>query len=269
MPVNFWLNLPKPFFVSAPMANVTDAAFRFLIAKYGKPDVMYTEFVSADGLCSEGQKELLIDLKFDAIERPIVAQMFSASPEKIAEAVKIIRELKFDGIDINMGCPDRNIEKQKAGASLINNPDLAVDIIGAAKDAAAGLPISVKTRLGFNKIEIETWLPRLMATRPAAIVIHARTRREMSKVPARWDMVARAVEIAKDSGVMIVGNGDVSSIAEARQRVVETGCDGVMIGRALFGNPWLFSGAPAAVHSVAERLRMAIEHAALYETMLV
>ena len=145
---NFWQKLPKPFFVLAPMADVTDAAFRQIVAKYGKPDVMYTEFVSADGLCHpEGRKRLLIDLKYGENERPIVVQLFSSNPDKVKEAANLARELGFDGLDINMGCPDRTIEKQGAGAALMKNPRLAQKLIVAAKEGFDG-PVSVKTRLG-------------------------------------------------------------------------------------------------------------------------
>ena len=226
---NFWAklvttgHLPKgdkrPFFILAPMSNVTDAAFRRLIAKYGKPDVFYTEFVSADGLCSKGKEKLLIDLQFSNKEHPIVAQIFGANPEKIYEASGLIKKLGFDGVDINMGCPDRSVEKQGAGAALIKNPKLAKEIIRAAKDGAKGLPISIKTRIGYNKDELDTWLPELLAAQPAAIVVHARTRKEMSKVAAHWGAVKKAVEIARGSRALIIGNGDVESIADGVEKL--------------------------------------------------
>ena len=166
------------------MANVTDAAFRRIIAKYGKPDVIWTEFVSADGLLSKGRDKLLIDLEYSEAERPIVAQLFSGNPEKMYEAAKLVKKLGFDGLDINMGCPDRSIEKSGAGAALIRNPNLARAVLRSAKEGAGGLPVSVKTRLGYNKDILDDWLPELLAEKPAAVTIHARTRKEMSKVPA-------------------------------------------------------------------------------------
>ncbi len=252
---NFWKNLRKPgllrdmpFFALAPMADVTDAAFRQIIAKYGKPNVMWTEFVSADGLCranEEGKKKLLKDLEYSEIERPIVAQIFSGRPEYIEGAAKIVLDLGFDGLDINMGCPDKTIEKQCAGAALIKNPKLAKEIIQAAKRGVENkIPISVKTRVGFNKLEIEEWIPALLEENIAALTIHARTRKEMSKVLANWNYIKRAVEIRNDMKVdtLIIGNGDVKNIEEGIKRAEETGCDGVMIGRGIFGNPWLFEG---------------------------
>lgn len=250
------------------MADVTDAAFRRMFAKYGKPDVMWTEFVSADGLCHpEGRQALSIDLSYVEEERPIVAQVFTAHPEKMREAAEYVASLGFDGLDINMGCPERNVVKQGAGASLVQNPILAKELIVAAKEGAAGrIPVSVKTRIGFNEDTLESWLPNLLEAKPAAITIHARTKKEMSLVPADWGRVKRAVEIVRDTGTLIIGNGDVKSLEEARARVRETGCDGVMIGRGIFGNPWLFDEKKKEV-STEEKLTVMAEHTRLYEEL--
>jgi nifR3 family TIM-barrel protein len=263
--MNFWHKLPKPFFILAPMANVTDAAFRRIIAKYGRPDVFYTEFVSADGLCSIGKDNLLIDLKYSSAERPIVAQLFGSNPEKMREAAALIQELGFDGLDINMGCPDKNVMKQKAGAALIKQPDVARALIRAAKAGAPKLPISVKTRLGDTKNDLGNWLPVLLEEKPAAIIIHARTRKEMSKVPAHWDAVKQAVDLARGSGVLIIGNGDVSDLDDAREKIKQSGCDGVMLGRAIFGNPWLFK---KKVPAVKDKLKVMLEHTKLFDKLL-
>jgi nifR3 family TIM-barrel protein len=264
MKKGFWGKLNKLIFALAPMADVTDVAFRMLIAKHGKPDVMWTEFVSADGLAmapEEGRKKLLLDLKYTEEERPIVAQFFTSSPE-------LAVELGFDGIDINMGCPDRSIEKQGAGAAHIKNPELAREIIRAAKEGAGNLPVSVKTRIGYNKPELESWLPEILKEEPAAVTIHARTRKEMSKVPARWEFVKNAVEIRNELGkeTLILGNGDAMNLEDARTKALETGCDGVMLGRAIFGNPWLFAGGKQP--ELKERLRVLIEHTHLFEELL-
>jgi tRNA-dihydrouridine synthase len=167
-----------------------------------------------------------------------------------------------------MGCPDRAIEKQGAGAKLITTPALAQELIAAAKRGAPGLPVSVKTRLGYNKDSLEEWLPKLLEAEPAAVTVHARTRKEMSKVPARWERVRRAVEIRDEmkSGALIIGNGDAKDVGEARARAEESGCDGVMIGRGIFGRPWMFSGKPEP--ELAERLRIAVEHTRLFEEAL-
>ena len=298
---NFWKTLRRPAIVLAPMADVTDPAFRIIIAKYGKPDVTWTEFVSADGLCSIGRDKLLPDLAFTDAERPIVAQLFSSNPAKMEEAARLVASLGYDGIDINMGCPDRAIERQGCGSAMIKTPAVAVEIIRAAKRGAPDLPISVKTRLGYNKDELDTWLPVLLAERPAAITVHARTRKDMSKVPARWERVARAVEIRDEFfGItaaqrdrvdgetipFILGNGDVIDLPDAEQKAAQTGADGVMVGRAVFGNPWLFSRDPAVARfapfwesgnpnraplskeEIATRLRVGVEHAQLFARIL-
>jgi nifR3 family TIM-barrel protein len=267
--MNFWEKLKKPIMVLAPMADVTDPPFRSVIASIAKPDVFYTEFISADGLMHpKGRTHLLKDAGFTQGEHPIVLQIFSSNPEKIRGAAALGKELGFDGIDINMGCPDKTIEKQGAGAALIKNPQLAKQIIEAAKDGAGGLPVSVKTRLGYNTDELEEWLPILLSAEPAAIFIHARTRKEMSKVPARWERVARAVEIRNelDSPTLILGNGDAENVEHAKLLAEKSGADGVMLGRAIFGNPWLFSDMLKSSRSTQEILETLLKHTKLFET---
>ncbi len=282
--MNFWKDLPKPILVLAPLADVTDAAFRRMIAKYsrhtradgsaGGPDVFWTEFVSADGLAratDEGKAKLMADLMYGEEERPIVAQLFSANEEYMEQAAALCRELGFDGIDINMGCPDRSIEKQGCGAAMIKNPAKARAIIRAAKRGAGPLPVSVKTRVGYNQDELEIWLPELLAENPAVVTVHARTRKDMSKVPARWERVARAVEIRDElkSDTLIFGNGDALSLEDARQKAELSGADGVMLGRAIFGNPYLFHPEKdISTVSLDERLRVMVEHTKLFEELL-
>lgn len=289
--MSFWQRLKsvgEPIVVLAPMADVTDAVFRRMIAKYsrhtradgtpGGPDVMWTEFVSADGLIratEEGKKKLMADLIYTEEERPIVAQLFSSNPEYMEAAAALCAELGFDGIDINMGCPDRSIEKQGCGAAMIKNPSSARAIIRAAKEgvrkAGKDIPVSVKTRIGYNKDELDTWLPELLREEPAVITVHARTRKEMSKVPARWERVARAVAIRNDMGsdTLIFGNGDVTSVDDARHKCEATGADGAMLGRAIFGNPWLFHPTDdLSTVTLEERFRVMLEHTRLFETLL-
>ena len=247
MEFGFWKNLKKPFFTIAPMADVTDAAFRRMIATYGKPDVMWTEFVSAEGLMRGGKEALLVDLSFTDAERPIVAQLFGANTETMRGAAKLCASLGFDGIDINMGCPDKAIEKQGAGAAMIKTPDRAREIIRAVKqgieDAGKSIPVSVKTRIGYATNEIATWIHVLLNEDIAALTIHARTRKELSKVPARWEHIKEVVALRDALGkeTLIIGNGDIESIHDGIQKAHETGADGVMVGRALFGNPWFFT----------------------------
>lgn len=269
---NFWKNLPKPIYVLAPMADVTDAAFRQIINTYGKPDVFWTEFVAADGLAHpKAREKLMIDLKYSEEEHPIVAQIFGGKPENIKAAAALCQELGFDGVDINMGCPDRAIERQCAGSAMIKNPELAKAVIRAAKEGAPNIPISVKTRIGYNKNEIETWIKEILSEDIAALTVHLRTRKEMSDVPAHWDLMKRIVEIrnemAKDT--LIIGNGDATDLEDAKKKVEETGCDGVMLGRAIFGNPWLFNREiTSSTVSLKERLKVLVEHTKLFEDML-
>jgi nifR3 family TIM-barrel protein len=260
------------------MADVTDAAFRRMIAKYsrhgepeGGPNVFWTEFVSADGLFLGGKDALMRDLWYTEAERPIVAQFFSARPDLMRQAAQLARERGFDGIDINMGCPDRGVEKQGAGAALIRNPQLAKEIIRAAIAGSGGLPVSVKTRIGYNKVEIDTWLPALLEEGIAALTVHARTRKELSLVPANWNMVAEAVKIRDGMGAatLIIGNGDALDIPDARAKAAASGADGVMLGRAIFGNPWLFDERVGRNDiPTPEKLRVMVEHTHLFEELL-
>lgn len=282
--MSFWQELNKPFFVLAPLADVTDAAFRRMIAKYsahtradsteGGPDAMFTEFVAADGLIRatpEGKEKLMADLIYSEEERPIVAQLFTSNEEHMEKAAALCSKLSFDGIDINMGCPDRSIEKQGCGSAMIKNPEVAKSIIRAAKRGAGDLPVSVKTRLGYNEDVLEEWLPAILSEEPAAVTIHARTRKEMSKVPARWERVKRAVEIRDELGskTLILGNGDVLDMEDAHKKAAETGADGVMLGRAVFGNPWLFHPEKDLSNvTLDERLMVMVEHTKLFTELL-
>ncbi len=275
--MGFWDNLPKSFKILAPMADVTDAPFRAIVAKYsrmgkhgGGPDVLYTEFVAADGLFSDiGRPNLMHMFKYQAENRPIVAQIFSSDPLKMESAARLCVELGFDGIDLNMGCPERNICKQGAGSAMIQTPELARKVILAAKRGAGNIPVSVKTRIGWNKNEIETWIPAILDCDIAAIILHGRTRKEMSKVPARWDDITAAAKIIRASGksTKIIGNGDVTTLKQADEYAEKYQVDGVMIGRAIFGTPWLFDSERGEV-SVAERLEIMLEHTRLFLKLL-
>lgn len=272
---NIWQKLKKPIFTLAPMYDVTDSAFRQMFVKHGQPDILYTEFVSADGLVSEkGRAKISRELYFQLNEHPIVAQIFGANPDNIYEATKLIASLGFDGVEINMGCPDKAVIKQGAGSALIRTPDLAVEIIEAAKRGAASarrsgakeaqMPVSVKTRLGYyQSTEMTGWLTRILATKPDALIVHLRTMKDMSKVPARWDLIDQIVDMAKEARVPIIANGDIQSLAEAKAKALEHNLDGVMIGRGVFGNPWFFAD-PVHTPSVSEKLHALIEHTKLF-----
>lgn len=272
---DFWHSLERPFFVLAPMDDVTDAAFRAHIAAHASislPKVYYTEFTSADGLIradGRGKEKLLKKLAYGESERPIVAQLFTSIPEHMEAGARLCHELGFDGFDINMGCPDKAVEKQQCGSALIKNPALARELIRAAKRGAGDMPVSVKTRIGYNVDELETWLPELLVEEPSVVTLHARTRKEMSDVPARWDRVARAVEIRDGlkSATLIVGNGDALDIRDARAKAAASGADGVMLGRAVFGNPWIFSDRTLEP-SRTEKIEALIRHIELFQEKL-
>lgn len=280
--MTFWDSLPRPFFVLAPMADVTDPAYRAIIAKYGKPHVTWTEFVSADGLyhtreikkMPDSENPLVRDIEYSEGERPIVAQFFSAKPEMMAYAAELAAQRGFDGIDINMGCPDSSIEKQGCGAAMIKNPELALQIVAAAKEGAVrgkegGIPVSVKTRVGYNTEIIDEWIPQILSSAPAALTVHLRTRKEMSLVPAHWEYMPRIVALRDQHapGVPVIGNGDVKDIEEGAQKVLEYGCDGVMLGRGIFGNPWVFAGRKPEELTLPERLNALIELAEAFEAL--
>lgn len=251
----------RTLFVLAPMADVTDVAFRTVIAEAKSPDIFWTEFVSADGLIRAteiGKYKLKKDLLFDKeYQRPIIVQLFSSTYEYMYQATKLCIELGFDGVDINMGCPDKSIEKQKCGAAMIKNPDLAISVIKACRDARrdfceggddANFSVSVKTRVGYNSVELDQWLPLLLEQELDLITIHARTRKEMSKVEANWDYIKSVVNMRDEwvknnpdkTAPLIFGNGDVLSIEDGYHKCEKSGADGAMIGRAMFGNPWFF-----------------------------
>ncbi len=273
---SFWNRLPKPFFVMAPMADVTDAAFRALVAKLGAPDVFWSEFVSADGLyhtreigkLPDQRNPLMRDLLKSEAERPIVAQIFSKHPDMIAYATKLVNDLGFDGVDLNMGCPDRSIEKQGCGAAMIRDPKAAQAVIAAAKEAS-GLPVSVKTRVGYAHESLDEWLPVLLEAAPAAITLHLRTRKELSLVSANWELMKKAVAIRDriNPNVLLIGNGDVKDIADAKVKIAQSGCDGAMLGRAMFGNPWVFSGRKSEDTPLTEKLAALIELAYGFEKL--
>lgn len=266
----FWDNVHReraaqgePFFVLAPMAEVTDPPFRSIIADCGRPDVFYNEFVSAHGLCSAGRERLLKDLVVTESDHPIVAQYFGTEPEHFYECGKLSVACGFDGVDVNMGCPDRKVVKQGAGIALANDVPRARALIAAlrqgTRDAGKELPVAVKTRLGIYKThEMDEWIAALLEAKPDVLILHGRTMKEMSKVPAHWDLIARAARMAEASGVLFIGNGDVLTRHDGVRLAAEWNVPGVMVGRGIFQNPWLFSGDRPA--SREERIAVAREH---------
>ena len=250
---NFWKKLKKPIMAIAPMSGVTDEPFRLMFLKYGKPSFFWTEFTSAEGLFSKGREACLRVLKFSPKERPIIAQIFGANPDDFERAAKLIADLGFDGVDINMGCPDSNIEKKGAGK----------------------MPVSVKTRIGYDKNQIDEWIPAILKENIAALTVHFRTKKEMYLAPAHWELAKEIVKLRDKYSpeTLILGNGDVGSLAEAKRLVKETGLDGVVVGRSVLGNPWFFLASPklgseggsAYSPTILERLNAVIEHAEIFD----
>ncbi len=267
---DFWNNLPQPFFVLAPMYDVTDAAFRRIVRSCGRPNVFFTEFTSSDGLVSTGRDRLMHMLRFDKEEKPIVGQIFGAQPENFYKAAQLLAGLGFDGIDINMGCPDKSMMKNGSCAALFRTPKLAQEVVQATREGAGSLPVSMKIRIGDTKVDWESWVATLLETQPAAVSIHLRTRKEMSKVPAHWELMPQIVKFIHDNTEpvtrpLIIGNGDVLTLQEAKEKAALTGCDGIMIGRGVFSNPWVFAEDEPSDHPLPKRLALLLQHAQWFE----
>jgi nifR3 family TIM-barrel protein len=270
------------------MDGVTDAAFRYMVGKYGSRhsgsvgggvDVMFTEFVSVDALhfASGERRERLLKTfirakDVDGITNPDsnsfpyeVAQIFGHTPEYFAEAADLINTLGFDGIDINMGCPAHKVEEQGSGAGLIRTPELAQEIVRTVK-AHTSLPVSVKTRIGVDHSVVEEWMEALMEVRPIMISLHGRTLKQLYQGTADWEAIGKAAKIVHQHGGHILGNGDIKEMSDVRRKISEYGVDGVLIGRAAEGNPWVFTGEEA---SREQKLTWIVEHAKKFDELFV
>lgn len=292
----FWAQLAKPILGLAPMDGVTDAPFRFITAKYGKPSLVITEFTAVEGICAGAEKTLEAFL-YSEEERPVIAQIFGTDPECFYKSTFVVCELGFDGVDINMGCPAKNVSHRGAGAGLIQTPELAKQIVRKTQQAVidwsngktieeAGLPtniiakvksrapqniqrqlkpVSIKTRIGYNSVTIEEWVKHLLETEPANLTIHGRTLKQMYTGSANWEAIAAAAKIVKQTETGILGNGDIKSLEDAHAKITQYGVDGALIGRSAFGNPWLFKTNNPA--EIKEKLLVAIEHSKTYENI--
>jgi tRNA-dihydrouridine synthase len=242
--MSFLDKLPKPFFVLAPMDDVTDTVFRQVVAECATPDLFFTEFVNVDALASQGREATLPRLQFTEKERPIIAQVWGLKPENFRKAAADIEVMGYDGIDLNFGCPDKNVVRNGACSAFIlpENREAALEIIQAVREGAPSLPLSVKTRLGFNEIDL-SWHETLLKQKLNMLSIHGRTRKQMSLVPADWDKIgaiaALRTSLAPDT--LIVGNGDVLSRAQGEALAEQHGLDGVMVGRGVFQDPFVFA----------------------------
>lgn len=263
---DFWQLLPKPFFVLAPMEDVTDVSFRELVATtLPKPDVFFTEFTNTDALFSNGKESALDRLQLTENQRPVIAQIWGTNPENFYKAGKLIKDLRFNGVDINMGCPAHDVTKKGAGAAMCLNQELAKEIIAATKEGAKGIAVSVKTRIGFKKIITEEWIGFLLSQNLTALTVHGRTAEEQSKVPAHWDEIGKCVQLRNEisKNTILIGNGDVKSYAHGMELVNQYGVDGIMIGRGIFSNPWVFEKEERK-HERNEYITVLIKHLDLW-----
>ena len=266
MESNFWHSLPRPFFILAPMEDVTDVVFRHVVSAAARPDVFFTEFTNSESYCHpEGQKSVRGRLLYTEDEQPIVAHIWGDKPEKFRQMSIGMAEEGFSGIDINMGCPVPNVAGDGKGAGLIKRPDVAAELIEAAK--AGGLPVSVKTRLGYTNIdEWRDWLTHLFKQDIVNLSIHLRTRKEMSKVDAHWELIPEIKKLRDEIAphTLLTINGDIPDRNTGLQLVEKYGVDGVMIGRGIFKNPYAFEKEPKE-HSSKELLDLLKLHLDLFD----
>jgi tRNA-dihydrouridine synthase len=285
--MSLWKTLPQPIIGLAPMDGVTDSAFRYIVATYGKPDIVFTEFTNVHDICA-GRLKTLDSLRYSKVERPIIAQIYGKDPALFYQAAHVVCELGFDGLDINMGCPSKNVASSGSGAGLIRTPNLALELMDRARkgiqDWAAGqplaeiglkpsalqaiahlkgehpdlteqeerapIPLSVKTRLGFDCNIIDEWSDCLIQGHPEVTSMHGRTLSQMYRGQSDWEAIAQAAARIRKHGILAIGNGDIKSLAEAHQRIQDSVVNGVLIGRGALGNPWIFQG----IHHVREAI---------------
>jgi tRNA-dihydrouridine synthase len=315
--MSFWKNIRRPIVGLAPMDGVTDAAYRRIAARHGHPDLVLTEFTNVEGL-SRGAQLMLEDFIYSEEERPAVAQIYGSEPESFYKVSVLACALGFDGIDVNMGCPAKNVAARGCGAALIRNPELAKEILRAVKRGIADwvdgisidrlglkprmpirvrrmnldrigveaiaerrpIPLSVKTRIGYDQIVVEDWVRHLLEEEPAAITLHGRTLKQMYTGSADWEAIGRAAEVIHQTETLALGNGDLTSLAMADEKIRLSGVDGVLIGRGAMGNPWIFEnkaqlkdflegkveGPPADfIPDLETRFAVLLEHARLFE----
>lgn len=267
--MSIWQNISRPIFILAPMEDVTDTVFRRIISSVGRPHLYFTEFTNVDGFLSQGREQVAQRLKFLPEEKPLIAQIWGLKPENFYKAAQELEEMGFDGIDLNMGCPQKDVTSKGACSALINNHTHAKEIIQATKEGAGKLPVSVKTRLGFKVNQREDWISFLLEQDLAALTIHGRTAAEMSVPPAHWDEIGKVVEMRDEKGlsVPVIGNGDVRSIEDGLQKVEQYKVDGIMVGRGIFHNPWLFDAMKNLGEiTLQERMNLLLRHVELYES---
>lgn len=289
----FWDKLESPIIGLSPMDGVTDAPFRYMVCKYSAPSLVMTEFCNVEGL-ARGAVSMLKEFIYNPSERPVVAQIYGVELESFYKVAIMCCYLGFDGIDINMGCPANKVARRGSGAGMIRIPEHAQKVIQTVKQACKDwkdgitldeakirpklqtalekmqtgepertlLPVSVKTRIGYDEIVTEWWMETLLEEEPANISLHGRTLKQMYAGEASWEEIAKAAKICKDTKTTLLGNGDVKSLEDAKEKIKKYGVDGVLVGRATMGNPWFFSGHEP---SQGERFKAAIEHSGYFE----
>jgi tRNA-dihydrouridine synthase len=263
-----WSNLPKPFFVLAPMEAVTDTVFRQVVMSCARPDVMFTEFTNAEGMLSKGRDEVGRRFIFEENEHPLIAHIWGSNPESFSKVAKMAREMGFDGIDINMGCPERNIVAHGCCSGLIENHTLAGEIIQATREGAGDLPMSVKTRIGLKTIKTEEWIGFLLQQDLDALTVHLRTQKEMSNFPAHWEEASKLSKLRDEisPSTVIVGNGDVMSKKQGRELAEKYELDGIMIGRGVFHDPYVFDeNINYEEQTKEERIQLLKRHLEIFE----
>ncbi|CAN5271000.1 tRNA dihydrouridine synthase DusB [soil metagenome] len=295
----FWKTLAQPIIGLSPMDGVTDYPMREITKQYGHPSIVYTEFTSVEGVC-HGAKQLLKDFLYSELQRPAIGQIYGTTPEFFRQTTIILCQLGYDGVDINMGCPAKNVAHSGAGAALIKTPELAQEIIKATKQGVQDwldgqtvrdcpnltsdiieeiekrqallppesqlkrfVPVSVKTRVGYDMPVIKEWISTLLEMEPAAIALHGRTLKQQYSGKADWELIREAAKLAHKTETLFLGNGDVESHAEALEKTETYGLDGVLIGQASMGNPFIFT--TDRKPNITEIMKIAYEHALLYE----
>ncbi|NCN45084.1 MAG: hypothetical protein COU63_00750 [Candidatus Pacebacteria bacterium CG10_big_fil_rev_8_21_14_0_10_36_11] len=306
MELSFWQKLNKPIIGLSPMDGVTDQPFRQIIKKHGNPDVIYTEFATVEGFC-RGVKKPLTDFLYDETQRPIIAQIYGITPDFFRQTAIALCQLGFDGIDINMGCPAKSVSQGGAGAGLIKTPKLAQEIIAATKQGVEEwqngqtvrdcpnlsnrihieiearqqklpveyqkheriVPVSVKTRIGYDMAIVHSWISNILEMEPAVIALHGRTLRQGYSGLASWEEIAKAAEVVHQNSnkTLILGNGDIHNYEQAIETTKKYGVDGILIGRATFGDPWVFlpEDEREKLDTIYNRAAIALEHSQLHE----
>ena len=262
-----WKELPRPFFVLAPMDDVTDTVFRRIVKQCAAPDLFFTEFANADGVQSAGRKAVSKKLVFHEEEQPLIAQIWGAKPDNFESTARELMEQGFAGVDINMGCPVKNVIKQGLCSGLIENRDLAHEIITATQEGAGKDNVSIKTRIGTKEYD-ESWIRFLLEHKPTMLAVHWRTVKEMSKVAAHWELSAEVVKLrdAISPETLIVGNGDVLSRQQGEELAKQYNIDGIMVGRGIFHDPYLFAKvSPWENMSDKQRKDLFLDHLNLFE----